>query len=83
MKFETEPFDQPAFPGGSVPGVPGLRDWHALDAATVVTELGADPGRGLAASELNKRHPRYGPNALQEIRPRPACAFWSINLQVL
>jgi Ca2+-transporting ATPase len=66
------PFDQPAFPGGSVAGVPGGRDWHALDAAAVVTELGADPARGLTASEVNKRHLHYGANALQEIRPRPA-----------
>jgi Ca2+-transporting ATPase len=67
----SEPSDQPVFPSGSVRGVDG-RDWHALDVAAVVTELGADPARGLAASEVNKRHLRYGFNALREIRPRPA-----------
>ena len=68
----SEPFDQPAFPGGSVPAVAGERNWHALEAAAVVTELAVDPARGLATSEVNQRHLRYGPNALQEIRPRPA-----------
>ena len=72
----SEPFEQPAFPGGPVrsvvPGVPGGRDWHALEADAVVTELGVDPARGLTTSEVNKRQLRYGPNALQEIRPRPA-----------
>ena len=75
-KTSSEPFDQPALPGGPVPsvgpGVPGGRNWHALEADAVVTELGVDPARGLATSEVNKRRLRYGPNALQEIRPRPA-----------
>ena len=31
-----------------------------------------EPAQGLATSEVNKRRLRYGPNALQKIRPRPA-----------
>ncbi len=38
----------------------------------MVAELDVDPARGLATSEVNKRQLRYGPNAIQEIRPRPA-----------
>lgn len=72
----SEPIDQPALPGGPVasvgPGVPGGGDWHALESDAVVTELGVDSARGLESSEVSKRHLRYGPNSLQEVRPRPA-----------
>jgi P-type Ca2+ transporter type 2C len=67
-----EPIDQPAFSSGSGQRVPDRRDWHALDADAVVTGLYADPARGLTTSEVKKRQLRYGLNALQEIRPRPA-----------
>ena len=62
----------PAGLGAPVVGLPSARNWHALDAAVAVTELGVDPAQGLATSEVNKRRRQYGPNALQKIRPRPA-----------
>jgi Ca2+-transporting ATPase len=68
----SEPFDQPALPTGSKPIIPGGQYWHVNGPAAVVTELDVDPARGLAASEVNGRHLRYGLNGLQEIRPRPA-----------
>ncbi|HSQ20529.1 MAG TPA: HAD-IC family P-type ATPase, partial [Blastocatellia bacterium] len=51
---------------------------HALDAATVTRLLDVDPSRGLSTSEANERRHRFGANALQTIRPRPA---WRILLQ--
>lgn len=51
---------------------------HALDAATVTRLLDVDPSRGLSTSEANERRYRFGANALQTIRPRPA---WRILLQ--
>ncbi len=68
----SEPLDLPASASGSVQGLPGVGDWHALDTATVVTGLGVDPAQGLAAAEVNKRRVRHGSNALQVIQPRPA-----------
>jgi Ca2+-transporting ATPase len=46
--------------------------WHALDTAAAVDLLDSDLGRGLNTSEVSQRRLRYGPNAIQEIRPRPA-----------
>src|SRR5258705_616261 len=53
-------------------GVPRPRNWHALDAAVAVSELGVEPEHGLETSEVNRRRLCHGPNALQKIRPRPA-----------
>ncbi len=50
---------------------------HAADAATVARLLTVDPSRGLAPAEAASRLNRYGANALQTIRPRPA---WRILL---
>lgn len=50
---------------------------HAADAATVARLLSVDPSRGLAPAEAASRLNRYGANALQTIRPRPA---WRILL---
>ena len=50
---------------------------HAVDAATVARLLTVDPSRGLASAEAASRLNRYGANALQTIRPRPA---WRILL---
>ncbi|HYJ86092.1 MAG TPA: cation-transporting P-type ATPase, partial [Pyrinomonadaceae bacterium] len=64
--------DQAGFHGAPVGGAPSPTDWHALDAAMVVTQLGVNPSSGLTTAEVNQRLLRYGSNALQEIRPRPA-----------
>jgi len=69
--------DQARLHGASVCGVPGPGDWQALDAAMAVAQLGVDPSLGLTTSAANERLARYGPNALQEIRPRSA---WRILL---
>jgi len=46
--------------------------WHALTADAVVHALIVDPSRGLTTAEVIARQLRYGPNALQKIKPRPA-----------
>lgn len=71
-KTFSEPLDQIAVRGGPVRGLTSGSDWHALEAVAVVTKLRVDPARGLPTAEIGKRHLRYGPNALQKIRPRPA-----------
>ena len=73
----AEPLDQARLHGASVRHVPGHGDWHALNAAVVVAQLGVDPALGLTTSGANERLARYGPNALQEIRPR---SVWRIFL---
>ena len=67
-----EPSNQAELTTASAWGVPSPRDWHALEAAVAVSELGVETERGLAISEVAKRRLRYGPNALQKVRPRPA-----------
>ena len=67
-----EPSNQAELTTASAWGVSSPRDWHALDVAVTVRELGAEPKRGLPISEVAKRRLRYGPNALQKVRPRPA-----------
>lgn len=64
--------DLVASTGAPLRAVPGTQDWHALDTAVVVAQLGANPSRGLTTADVKQRHLCYGPNALQEIRPRPA-----------
>ncbi|MGH9928298.1 MAG: cation-translocating P-type ATPase [Pyrinomonadaceae bacterium] len=71
-KTFTEPLNEPAFQRGSLRVVPAPRDWHVLGAPEVVAELDSDLAHGLTTSEVNKRQLRYGRNALQEVRPRPA-----------
>jgi len=51
---------------------------HALDVTAVTRLLKVDPSCGLTTSEANERRRRFGPNALQTIRPRSA---WRILLQ--
>jgi Ca2+-transporting ATPase len=51
---------------------------HALEAATVARLLEVDPTQGLNTSEGGERRRRFGANALQTIRPRPA---WRILLE--
>ena len=46
--------------------------WHAHDRQVVTASLGVDPEFGLTTSQVHKRQLRYGPNALQEVRPRSA-----------
>jgi magnesium-transporting ATPase (P-type) len=57
----------------SVPGratSPPPTPWHASSAAAVLTELGADPERGLVAAEVRTRLDRFGPNRLPDERGR-------------
>ncbi|MDQ5844371.1 MAG: HAD-IC family P-type ATPase [Acidobacteriota bacterium] len=64
--------DLVALTGAPLRAVPSTEDWHALDTAVVVAHLGANPSSGLTTADVKQRHLSYGPNALQEIRPRPA-----------
>ena len=48
------------------------QDWHALEASAVTAELDVDPQSGLSASQVNERQRRYGRNALQQVKSRPA-----------
>src|SRR6266542_965399 len=73
----SEPPEQPASSRGTVWSVPNPPQWHALNAAEVATQLGVDPAFGLTTSDVKERIAGYGPNALQEIRPRAA---WRILL---
>jgi P-type Ca2+ transporter type 2C len=52
--------------------VPELTHWHALDPQTVTNLLDVDPQLGLTASQVDERQRRYGPNALQQVKSRPA-----------
>ena len=56
----------------TVESVPQQTDWHALDALAVAGSLGVDPRLGLNHEEVSERQLRFGPNALQRMRPRPA-----------
>lgn len=48
------------------------RGWHARDAKNVTDVLGVEPTVGLTTSQVNERQLRFGRNALQKVRPRPA-----------
>jgi P-type Ca2+ transporter type 2C len=41
-------------------------NWHSIDAAQVVKELGTDPHQGLAEEEVKKRLEKYGYNELKK-----------------
>ncbi len=47
-------------------------DWHAMDAQTVARLFDVDPHLGLTTSQVNELQLRYGRNALQKIKSRPA-----------
>ncbi|HHY46721.1 MAG TPA: cation-translocating P-type ATPase [Firmicutes bacterium] len=49
---------------------PGERVHHTVGFEHVARELGVDLARGLTPSEADERLARYGPNALQEERPK-------------
>jgi Ca2+-transporting ATPase len=49
-----------------------LGAWHALEPQAVCEALGVRPETGLPATEVDERQLRYGLNALQRIKPRPA-----------
>ncbi|MFY9608117.1 MAG: HAD-IC family P-type ATPase [Blastocatellia bacterium] len=51
---------------------------HALDPAKIARLLGVEPTQGLSTFEADERRKRFGANALQSIRPRPA---WRILLE--
>jgi P-type Ca2+ transporter type 2C len=51
---------------------PTIPDWHALDPHEVTTLFDVDAQSGLTASQVNERKLRYGLNALQRIKSRPA-----------
>ena len=68
----SETLNKPVLTARSVRSVPAAPDWHALDAHQVLADLGSDFAHGLTTSEVRERRLRHGPNALQEVRPRPA-----------
>jgi Ca2+-transporting ATPase len=74
--YVAKPFndlsDRAALRDASLWGVASANDWHALDAAAVASQFGTNPSSGLTTAEVRQRRIRYGPNALQEVRPRPA-----------
>lgn len=49
-----------------------LSDWHALEPHAVTALLDVNPQSGLTALQVNERGLRYGRNALQQIKSRPA-----------
>lgn len=51
---------------------PDLNEWHSFEPHTVCESLNVDPQLGLTVSEVAARQVRYGLNALQRIKPRPA-----------
>lgn len=73
----SEPLHQASWHGAEGCGVPDPGDWPALGSAVALAQFGVDPELGLTALEVHERLDRYGPNALQEIRPRPP---WRILL---
>ena len=48
------------------------RAWHAVETHDVSSLLKVDPQSGLTTVEVNERRRRYGPNAIQEVKSRPA-----------
>ncbi|HHW40192.1 MAG TPA: cation-translocating P-type ATPase [Syntrophomonadaceae bacterium] len=55
--------------------------WYALDIEQVCRELGSDPERGLAASEVVRRLKEHGRNALKEPPPRSLFAMFTAQLK--
>lgn len=47
-------------------------DWHALEPRAVTVLFDVNPQSGLTTSEVHDRQLRYGRNALQQIKSRPA-----------
>ncbi len=47
-------------------------DWHALEPHAVTDSLDVDPQFGLTATQVAERQLRYGLNALQQVKSRPA-----------
>ena len=47
-------------------------EWHALAPDAVITLLDVNPQSGLTASQVSERQLRYGRNALQQTKSRPA-----------
>jgi Ca2+-transporting ATPase len=50
--------------------------WHTVAAERVATELGVDPGVGLASEEAQRRLAEYGPNALPT---EPPPSVWVVG----
>ena len=48
------------------------RSWYAIDPGAVLAKLDVEPRQGLTKAEAELRRLRFGPNAIQKIRPRPA-----------
>jgi Ca2+-transporting ATPase len=68
----SEPVNRAGFAQASARRIRRAKDWHAVDPAEAVAELGVDPKSGLTTSAANQRRLLYGLNALQEMRSRPA-----------
>ena len=47
-------------------------DWHALEPHAVTVLFDVNPQSGLSTTEVHERQLRYGRNALQQIKSRPA-----------
>jgi P-type Ca2+ transporter type 2C len=56
----------------TVPAIPDETDWHALEPEAASLLLNVNPSVGLTSFDVSERQLRYGRNALQKIRPRPA-----------
>ncbi|HEY7546708.1 MAG TPA: cation-translocating P-type ATPase, partial [Blastocatellia bacterium] len=66
----------------SSPSKPELQP-YACDAKDVVSSLGVDPLLGLDEDEVIKRRDRFGPNALQSVRPRSAWLLFADQFKSL
>ena len=61
-----------AITSAATPSALDQTHWHALELQDVSLSLKVDPEVGLTAAEVNERQLRYGLNALQQIKSRPA-----------
>lgn len=54
-----------------------MNDWHKLDSAQVIRQLGTDPVQGLTPEEAKRRLAEHGPNELKErTLKRPWQILW-------
>ena len=72
---------RPGAPGFELPPPPvAASDWHARDAASVLSELCPPGKRGLQDAEAARRLARVGPNALARAEPRSTWAIFGEQL---
>ena len=69
----SEPATRPASQTQATLGNTSIQtEWHALEPHAITALLGVNPRSGLTTSQIDERQLRYGSNALQQIKPRPA-----------